>query len=694
MSILDNIILFTPKAEVDAVDNLNGFISMCRDQLTVFGADLRFDDDIWDITKSLGLRAKGNQRERLVFSSHATVNNASPTMMSEEFRRFAKSYMRYMHGMRPTKSVGSRLAALRALEAALAENGDIPNVVQLDSHRFNRAAQIVKEHFSAAVAFRVGGQLQMISDFITTNRLSTVPIRWRNFLKRPSDTVGVGEEFDKRRQEKMPSRAVLEALPKAFRLAVETADVIVTSITAILLSAPDRINEVLLLPADCEVNQKQGGGKPDVYGLRWWPAKGAEPMIKLIVSTMADVVREAISRIKLCTNDARDVAAWYEKQPEKIYLPLHLEYLRSNDFLTLEEVGTILWTSDAGSRVSALAWCKENSVKTERQDKSKRHFVSFPEFELALLAMLPENFPYLNKAIGLKYSDAAFIIRKNELHAAKATYRCMIEGMTVDMCNNRLGTGSKNGRQSVFERLGIVADDGQHIEVTTHQFRHYLNTIAQAGQMSDVDIAKWSGRKDISQNAAYDHTTVDQRVEQLREALGDDSRIVGPLSEIPKYIPIRRDEFARLVIPTAHTTDFGICIHDYTMTPCQLHLDCINCQEQVCVKGDAEKMDRARQRLAEGQVLLDKAEEAMKNGYFGADRWFEHHRTTVEHLTQLCQLFDDPKINDGAYIQLSIPKMASRLQLAVDDRAALENEPSNAVSDADLDLLRDLMNGL
>lgn len=690
-----DIVLFTPKAEVDATENLNGFISVCREQLSVFGADLQFDDDVWDVTKWLGLKAKGNKRERLVFSNLATVKDSSPVMMSESFRPFAKAFMRYTHGMRPTKAVGGRLAALRALELSLAENGDKPEVVRVDAHIFNRAAQIINEHFTAAVAFRVGGQLQMVADFITQNRLSTVPVRWRNFLQRPSDSQKIGKEFDERRQEKMPSRAVLEAIPKAFRLAVEPADVIVTSVVAILLSAPDRINELLLLPTDCEVSQEQKGDKGDAYGMSWWPAKGAEPMVKWITGTMVDVVKDALARIRRCTDEARRVAGWYEKHPDKIYLPDNLEYLRNSEFLNLTELGSILWTTDSDRRVTANLWCKENSVETLKIDESRKHFARFSDVECVVLAMLPADFPFVNKAIGLRYCDALMINRKNELHAKRGTYRCVIEGMTVDKCNERLGTGSKYGKKSVFERLGLASDDGSPLEVTTHQFRHYLNTIAQAGGLSELDIAKWSGRKDINQNAAYDHTTPAQRVAQLREAIGDESRMFGPLAEIPKYIPIKRDEFARLVIPTAHTTDFGFCIHDYTMLPCQLHLDCINCQEQVCVKGDTVKMEKARIRLAEGQLLLAKAEEATKNGYFGADRWLDHHKTTVERLGQLCQFFDDPEIGNGAFIQLSIPQMASRLQQATDDLAALENKAAGPViMGSDMALLRNLMNDM
>jgi len=198
--------------------------------------------------------------------------------------------------------------------------------------------------------------------------------------------------------------------------------------------------------------------------------------------------------------------------------------------------------------------------------------------------------------------------------------------------------------------------DGSPINLSTHQFRHYLNTLAQAGGLSQLDIAKWSGRKDIRQNAAYDHVTPGQMVQKIRDAIGDDSTMFGPLAELAKKTLIPRDEFARLVVPTAHTTELGYCIHDYTMSPCQQHRDCIHCTDLICVKGDEEKERRLRQQLEEARDLLRRADEATKDGYYGSDRWLEHHASTVERLSQLCSIIDDPKVPIGAVIQLSPPK--------------------------------------
>jgi hypothetical protein len=136
-------------------------------------------------------------------------------------------------------------------------------------------------------------------------------------------------------------------------------------------------------------------------------------------------------------------------------------------------------------------------------------------------------------------------------------------------------------------------------------------------------------------------------------------------------------------VPTAHTTDLGFCIHDYTMSPCQLHMDCIHCEDLICVKGDKEKMQRLRQRLEEARELHTHALQAVGEGYAGSDRWLEHHHSTVERLTQLCSIMDDPTVPVGAVVQLSAPgtqqiEDGTRKQLSTTESGEL---PSGLLAD-------------
>ena len=662
-----DISVFTPKVDVDASANLAAFVAMCRSQLIIFGADLHFDDMAWDVTETVQLKGHGKKRVRIYFSTQETTDDTNPTQMAEPFVSFAKAYVRYMQGMRPTKNPAFRVAALRALDASLREGGYL-DTTNVDGDTFNRAAKIIAERLSRTTAYRVGAQLELIAEFMSYHRLTVVPLSWHSFIKRPIDTVRVGQEFDRRRAEKMPSLAALEALPKAFHVATEPKDVMYASIAAILCSAPDRISEVLLLAENCEVHDETSAGN-EAYGLRWWPAKGAEPMVKWVIPTMAPVVAEAITRIRRLTEESRRIARWYESNPKKLYLPPELEGFRTKDLLTMDELRQMLFV-DADCNTTPHQWCRTNAVPLMKIGKLVN--VRFADVEAVVVTQLPPRFPLLSAENRLKYSEALIIVRRNELHPRRATYRCAINSVTINQVNAGLGARSMHGVESMFYRLGFAEPDGSPIRVTTHQFRHYLNTLAQAGGMSQLDIAKWSGRIDIRQNETYDHVSADQMVAKIRQSIGDESQMFGPLAKLPKNIPISRDEFAKLKIPTAHTTDFGFCVHDYTMMPCELHADCINCAEHVCVKGDEHKAAMVKRRLTEAQALLARAEAATLEGYYGADRWMEHHQKTVIRLTQLAEILDNPAVPVGSVIQLAdVPGVSRSIEQALEDRSAL-----------------------
>lgn len=672
---MNNLVMFSPRREVDAERNMQAFVSLCRDVLTVFGADLPFSENVWDVTDAIHLKAKGG-RLRAVFSSWSTVNDGTPTPMSEPFLSFAKAYFRYQHSMRPTKTIGSRIAAMRALCAAIEERGtSAPTLVDVGT--LNRASQLIAECFSKDVAYRVGGQLEMLATFMDDNNLASSPLHWRNPLKRPSTDKGrVGKEFDEQREEMLPSAYALDSLTRAFRAASEPMDVVVTSVAAILCSAPDRVNEVLGLRAECEVRQTQPDGKP-AYGLRFWPSKGADPMVKWLVPSMTSVVEEALERLRTHTKEAREVAAWYEANPTALFLPGHLKHLRRKARLTLAEVSDVLFGTPP-NKTTLSAWCKSHDVPVEKHEGEP--YIAFTDIERAIVAMLPARFPMADPETGLRYTEALCVVRRNELHETKATYRCVIDSIDQGTISTGLGNRSEFGFRSVFDRLGLFEPDGSPIIIRSHQFRHYLNTLAQAGGMSELDIAKWSGRKDIQQNSAYNHMSDRDVQARMKELVGEEGQAFGQLVAQTRVNLIPRAKFAELKIQAAHTTDFGFCAHDFAMSPCQLHLDCTNCNDQVCLKGDECSEVNVRSKYEETRVLLMEAEAAEADMSYGATQWVKHQQLTLERLAQLIQIFDDRRVAIGAVIRLSHIKPASRLEQAVNARKSLGLE-------ADLPLL-------
>ena len=137
---------------------------------------------------------------------------------------------------------------------------------------------------------------------------------------------------------------------------------------------------------------------------------------------------------------------------------------------------------------------------------------------------------------------------------------------------------------SIFANYGQKNPDGSPIVLRTHQLRHFLNTIAQKGNMSELDIALWSGRRDLRQNEAYDHVTADEKLQAIREAIGDSFQMVGHLARTPAQMPITREQYAQLRAPTALVTDTGVCIQDLSKLPCPYHTHCIDCEDHVYPK--------------------------------------------------------------------------------------------------------------
>ena len=669
---MTNIIYFAPKAEATAEDNLALFIDACRPLLKGYRGVKSWDQNDWDLIGIVDWEGRGRGRIAAVFSDFEASTRNGVGAMSSPFLDFAKAYFLYTQALRPTKAFFQRLAALRALEKALKITVGSSKVDLITAAIFNIADNFVREHFGEGAGYRVGRELAVLSGFISEKHLVAVPFQWESSIPRPKERNRIGAEADRARETKLPSESALEALPKCFLDATESIDVLVSSVAALLCTAPDRISEVFKLPVDCEVEQEFNGKHS--YGLRWWPGKGADPMIKWIAPTMVEVAKEAIAKLRIVTQPARDVAEWYEANPTKMFIVPEMEHLRLKEYLSMSEVASLIGLSGISSPYNFI---RSSKIPLRSPDDKSEVSISFYDLERFVVGLLPEGFPIFDPVTGLQYSRALLVIRHNELKVQKSTWHCLVDPVGTAQINDGLGARIQHGVPSLFSRMGFTEPDGGPIKMTTHQFRHWLNTLAHRGGMSQLDIAKWSGRKDVRQNLTYDHMSGDEFMVMTRELTKDDPRIFGSLAELAAKAPVSRDEFMQLEFPTAHVTDIGFCVHDYTMLPCQQHRDCINCNESICVKGDHHKTKRIRLQLDIAEDQLIRAQAGMQEGYFGAERWFDHHSATVKRLRELLKILEDPKIPEGALIRVYNPNEHTPILMAVRDRDRnLQSEPT------------------
>jgi len=667
-----DIIQFVPRAECDAKENLQGFVEMCRDHLTVLGADIDWNSNYWDVTPHM-VRRGSKGPFAFIFSNYDTAGvKGKAVPMALPFLDFAKGYMRFQHHLKPTNAYGARIAAVRALEKALTECSidGVPRAENTDPQVLYRAAQIIKERTPRS-AYHMTNQLRMIGEFMVKRNLTKVSFVWKNPEKRPdNDNSRIGKKSEDARIKKMPSQEALKALASAFFAATEPLDVVFTSIAALMMCSPDRINEVLRLPVDCEDKSVYNG--VNQYGLRWWPSKGADPMIKPVLSSMEEVARNAIGRLKEHTAEARRIAAWYEEFREKMYLPKHLEHLRAQKYWTTQDICEAV----GFSRIAAASrWANDFGIRFVKADRPVSgtgrpgNLYYFEDIEKTIVGMLPDNFPIYDPETDLTYSNALCLVPKYFFHQDRSTFSCMFETVTTTIFNNQLGSGSQHGKSCIFSRLGFLDEDGQPFKIKSHQFRHWLNTLAQRKNVEQLVIALWSGRKDVKQNRAYDNRTPQEILELLRQ--GDISAKADALVEVIPNAPMTREQYMELRYPTVHTTQYGFCVHDWSMIPCQKHRACIDCTEHKCIKGDTKKTERVRQALRDAEAQLVRDEEALAEGFIGADRWYQLNSKRVLRLRNLVQIFDDETILEGTIIELVNENEYSPIEMALNERQML-----------------------
>ena len=155
--------------------------------------------------------------------------------------------------------------------------------------------------------------------------------------------------------------------------------------------------------------------------------------------------------------------------------------------------------------------------------------------------------------------------------------------------DRQIGTGSSNPRPTlvndllgargqpigVAAKLGYREPDESLIRLKTHQARHYVCTLAERGSMAQEDLAKWAGRATLKDNRVYNHMGESERVEQARGVL-EGTELAGRSGGLEVNEPTTRAEFNLRAVGPTHSTEFGACEHDWAMTPCIAHADCLN----------------------------------------------------------------------------------------------------------------------
>ncbi len=671
-----NVVPLISPAIVRPADAVAEFVRLVREQINSLIPAEIWDQDIWPVGSNFATKGQNRNNRILAFyNSSATISNqqdVAGTPLDPAIKDFAKAYLRYSHSASPVsyENTQKRLDALQFIEAAFRKLGLQPAIEALNVVVLNEAVNLARVGVGAARHYQFAIYIQQVHRFCMDRHFIDAPFQWRHGVRKPKDgNEAIGQDARDRRNKKLPSPEAFHALAHIFRTANTFIDQLYTAVCAVCVSIPIRAHEVLQLRLDCEVHGQatdpETGEVRETYGIRVWPGKGNPPQVKWVPTVMVTVVQEAVQRLReLCLN-AREVASWYEENGDQLWLPAHLERYRGEDRIPMESFTEVVGVK--GTKPIRQWLRAENIVWTQE-------YVSISSLAEKLIPQLPRDFPYYNGDRDQKYSKTLVVLLYNEGHAQRGIYRSLIEKATVQSFEHWLSGHDK--KPGIFKSMGFTEKDGTDIKITTHSFRHWLNTISQLKGMSDLDIAKWSGRE-VEQNPTYNHVTAEETLSQIKAAV-DNGNAIGPMFEAAKMrgvnLPVDRRDFLDAQIGSALVTDSGICVHDYSLLPCQSHGDCLGCSENVFVKGDAKHRAKIEKRLAMAEKQLQDALWATGEEYYGADRWVATHERGIARMRQMLSIHDDPTIPDGTIINLAHGALDNEIAMAVRDRGDVADD--------------------
>ena len=651
----DHVMQLRTKAKRECGADLAEFIRYCRDDLTWTNDDPDFNwaSPVWRgarwVKVTVGTRRVFDQTEQL----------------DPEFVDSAKAYFRYRGSHSPGRRSFKEIPTLKVLEAALLAVTKSGSILELSLQVLDEAAAVARRHYGDVSRYEIGRHLRDIASFLSKRKLVPIDVSsWRSPFKRPISTRRTGSVGRQEIDRKMPSEAGIAAMAEIFaNNPDDPMQRFLSAVWALLMSAPFRISEIFSLRVDAEVEEEDDDGNP-CYGFRYYGAKGFEYDTKWVPTEMKQTARKAFRRIRDMTQSARALATHLESEPGVPFLYDDGPKVGMHDKLSLKDKAAYLRNPPPKCSIHRLQFWRFKAI-AEHWEKARSD--------------TPRGFPYFNKKIRLKWSEALFCMHVHALHPKHPTDYYRLWAPTTSTINDLMRLPNHRRGVGLLGQLGYTEPDGSPIKLTSHQPRHYLSTLAERGGMAQEDLAKWAGRANVKDNRVYNHMSNEEKVAQVR-AVTQDIRLFGAHEMSKPQPPVTLRDFNLREAGPVHVTEFGYCTHPFVMSPCDKYRDCLNCTEHVYVKGNAGCYERIKKKVDFLQSQYDEAREAMDRKESGADRWLEYVSKTLFPAKELLAILESDEIENGAVIKRNPDAVREHSHLGRALEQRLPQPPDNSLA--------------
>jgi hypothetical protein len=663
-----------------AVEKLNEFIHEEKAFFASLDTQICWDSERWEIQNWLFHRGKA---AHLIFTYPRQAYMKLPAgfcapdseCLSPIFADFTKAIAVYIYRTKAAGYMAIRnyVNECRRLYVILRRrNEDSPAC--FTRWHFEEAVKILEE-IEYKNIYDATANLQVIASVLDKKKITPYPIDFKNSFtpfrsKHSYKAIAEITEDDKRiNDEKLPSYDAMKAYAVCTNNPINDDEEILLRTIDLLIAMGQRGNEVTLIPYDCWVERPVKGRHGEVItdangaeikevGIRYYAEKNFQSRVHWLAEQDIPLALRAVSRLKELTKEVREVAKWQEANAGRLWRFSSDEAIEDNDLIKLlgfEHTYNLFLYLTRNNIVPVFTnHAKRNPLPRNRTCAA--HFYKAGDIESLLLPKMSDHIALKENIAGkwkviLKTSDVLSIRFDGSFRFKRiANVFKIFPGRTeLPEINAALGAISK--LESIFDRRNLKEADGSKIVLTSHQPRHWRNTLYELAGMSNVQQALAMGRQKLTQNKTYQHVTLSEQTHLHKEFLSfnspmekitflhdgiRNSKILGDLTDTYNFLKEDKgvstaESFLKTHAQALHITPFGGCTHDFSQTPCLKHLQCWNgCSNlhRTNTPGETEKL----QRLLENSQEALKKLETKSSGEYGADVWVQDLRTKVKNL--------------------------------------------------------------
>jgi len=666
--------------------NLEHFINEEKKYFHSLETRIIWEDSLWDCENWIFYRGASHKINFNELPSEGKRKTTDP--IPPPFSDFCKALVVYIYRTRKVSlpSIQQYSIECRRIYRLMKLRNEY-SVHQLTRWHFDETVKLLQES-SYKNIYAVATTLQVISTIIDENNLTVEPIFFKHFIPEVESRhtyipiSELGSDKIRKMDEKLPSYEAMKAYAICTNDPFNDDEEIILRTIDLLIVMGQRGNEVALIPLDCWVEDRtpskfdrtiiDANGMEIVnYGIRYYAEKKFQSTVHWLADQDVPFARRAVERLKVLTKEIRKIAKWQEKSgrvwdldPESIVEDTALlEYISYNNFQSMHvylkrnNIHPIkVIDGDFGRTYWGLY--KYNKKNFYRAGDIEKAFHTKPYRSRTRLdhCQLKEkvNGKWItvlttSELLSIRFDGAFATSRPNQKN------KLFPRRISISDINNALG--GHGNIESIFERRKLLEADGSKIKITSHQPRHWRNTIYQLAGMTNVQQALALGRSNLNQNATYQHTSILDRTESHKNYLAFNSvnekitflhdsirerKITGEITNVYHNLlenntKQEAESFLKTHATAIHITPFGGCTHDFSQAPCPKHLQCWNGCSHLHRTNTPGESEMIIEQIRSNKLALEEMKKD-SDGEYGADVWTKDLQNKIENMQKALDL--------------------------------------------------------